>query len=49
MAGFYKIYMVVGSGGFLGADAINPIAFPNISTEGYPKELAAQTTITAVR
>jgi len=27
MAGFYKIYMVGGSGGFLGADGINPIAF----------------------
>ena len=25
MAGFYKIYMVGGSGGFLGADGINPI------------------------
>ena len=27
MAGFNKIYMVGGSGGFLGADGINPIAF----------------------
>ena len=27
MAGFYKIYMVGGSGGFLGADGINPIGF----------------------
>ena len=26
MAGFYKIYMVGGSGGFLGTDGINPIA-----------------------
>ena len=26
MAGFYKIYMVGGSGGFMGADGINPIA-----------------------
>ena len=25
MAGFYKLYMVGGSGGFLGADGINPI------------------------
>ena len=27
MAGFYKIYMIGGSGGFLGADGINPIGF----------------------